>query len=83
MEYLGNCPKCNHHTIVKTIKQIVHTATRKPQRNAKCVNCGKLSRITIIGEFIQEKRKVEVPLTEDKQPIFVTIDKDITQLKFW
>ena len=50
MEYLTNCPKCKHHGILSTVKQIIRKAQRKPQREAKCSNCRNLARITIIGE---------------------------------
>jgi transcription elongation factor Elf1 len=49
MEYVGNCPKCDHHVLVETTKQLNHEK-RKPQRVEKCSNCGKKARITIIGE---------------------------------
>jgi transcription elongation factor Elf1 len=52
LEYIAKCPSCKHHTIVSTIKQIKHTlGERKPQRNEKCINCGKKERVTIIGEI--------------------------------
>jgi hypothetical protein len=50
MEYLTNCPECKRHTIIKTTKVIENSTTRKPQRVAKCVRCGKTARETIIGE---------------------------------
>jgi hypothetical protein len=50
MEYIANCP-CGHHTIVETVKTIKHEPNeRKPQREEKCVACGKVRRVTIIGE---------------------------------
>ena len=50
MEYIGNCPKCKHHTIVNTVKELHVKGERLPQREEKCTNCGNLARITIIGE---------------------------------
>jgi transcription elongation factor Elf1 len=50
MEYLGNCPKCKHHTVVQTPRIIKKPEERHPQREAKCINCGNLARITLIGE---------------------------------
>jgi transposase-like protein len=54
VEYLGNCPRCKHHTIVKTIKQIPHSITERfPQRKVKCEHCGSTQRVTIIGEIVK------------------------------
>lgn len=53
MEYLAKCPRCKHHTIINTVKQIKHVlGERNPQRNEKCVNCGKKERVTVIGEIV-------------------------------
>jgi transcription elongation factor Elf1 len=53
MEYFGNCPKCNHHTIVKSVKQIHGSTKRLPQRTTKCGHCGATARITIIGQIVK------------------------------
>lgn len=62
VEYLGNCPNCNKHTIVNattakngTVKPS-QTNTHRPTKSstpkskvAKCLRCGLIGRITIIG----------------------------------
>jgi hypothetical protein len=65
MEYIGNCPKCNRHTIVKTIKRIAHGLTdRLPQRMAKCDKCGATARITIIGEILRLEKPTQSATVE-------------------
>ena len=71
MEYLGNCPKCKHHTIVRTVKQIPHTeGQRLPQREEKCINCGETKRITIIGEVVKDAET-----SRTVSPEFATVNR--------
>ncbi len=76
MEYFGNCPKCKHHTIVKSIKSIKSTTARLPQRIAKCIKCGKTSRITIIGEVTKDAQT-----TNTVNPEFATANRLV--IKLW
>jgi transcription elongation factor Elf1 len=76
MEYIGNCPVCKHHTIIKTVKEIVHDKKRRPQRKVKCLNCGNLTRITIIGE-------IEKVFSEMKSPTPEFSTHNRLLIKFW
>jgi len=76
MEYIGNCPKCEHHTIVPSVKQIKKTTERNPQRISKCDHCGATARITIIGTI--EK---PVNATNDYDPECGTTDT--LRIKLW
>lgn len=83
MEYFGNCPKCGHHTIVKTVKTIKSATERNPQRVALCGNCGETSRITIIGEIVKLEKPTQsatTMLTEEYDP---ELNSYSLRIKLW
>lgn len=75
MEYFGNCPKCRHHTIVKSVKAIKSATLRLPQRIAYCINCETTARITIIGEIIKLAEA-----TDTVNPEFATANRLVVRL---
>lgn len=79
MEYIGNCPKCKHHTLVKTVKTIKNDSTRKPQRVTKCSNCGATTRQTIIGEIVKLVKPTQ-SATEEYDP---TLNSYALRIQLW
>lgn len=76
MEYISNCPVCKRHSIIETTKQLHVKGERFPQREAKCVRCGKTARETIIGEVLR------VPnYSISATPEFATHDRIL--IHFW
>jgi transcription elongation factor Elf1 len=75
MEYFGNCPKCRHHTIVKSVKAIKSATARLPQRTSECINCGTTARITIIGEIVKL-----AGITNVVNPEFATVNRLVVRL---
>lgn len=80
MEYLGNCNVCEKHTIINesttvngTVKPRNTNTHRTTQSStpkskvAKCLRCGKVSRITIIGTVGIMARSTDQP-TEEHDP---------------
>jgi hypothetical protein len=82
-EYIGNCPNCHCHTLVESSRSIKPNSQRKPQRVAKCSRCGQTKRITILGEFVREKRKVEIPNPEDPKAELLKSEKVVTIMRLW
>jgi transcription elongation factor Elf1 len=76
MEYFGNCPKCRHHTIVKSVKAIKSATARLPQRIAYCINCETTARITIIGTVEKSESTTTVV-----NPEFAT--NNTLRIKLW
>lgn len=77
-EYLGQCPKCNHHLIVSSTRAIKRDVTKKlPQRVTKCANCRTVDpktrrttasatvRATIIGSIVKLTRTQYMPTNKD------------------
>jgi RNase P subunit RPR2 len=75
MEYLTICPDCRHHGIIETVKAIKPKSERNPQRLAKCLNCKKEKRLTIIGEIIGTASQSKYP-----NPEYATVNKLVFHL---